>query len=373
MATYRIISSDSHVFEPPDLWTSRVAPVFRERAPHWVQAGGNDQLIVDGQKVGTVGLISQAGRRFEAPEAITFEGQLAQVRPGGWDPDEHVKDMELDGIDGGVLYPSNGLFLFKVHDSELRTVIFQAYNDWLAEFCQAYPQRLKGIAMLNVHDLPDAVAELERCARLGLAGGMISVFPGHDRLYHRPEYDRLWAAAQALEMPLSLHTATQSPAAGIYGLDTSSQTATFRANIDYWVRHCLSDIIYGGVFDRFPRLKIGAVEFELAWVPYFLRMLDYVYIERQQQASYRYKDGRLPSDVFRSNVFVSFQEDDLGIQLRDYIGVETLMWGSDYPHAESTFPRSREILGRILTGLPEAEQARIAGENAARLYHFVSA
>jgi hypothetical protein len=112
MATYSIISSDSHVFEPPDLWTSRVAPVFREWAPHWVQAGGNDQLIVDGQKVGTVGLISQAGRRFEAPEAITFEGQLAQVRPGGWDPDEHVKDMDLDGIDGGVLYPSNGLFLF---------------------------------------------------------------------------------------------------------------------------------------------------------------------------------------------------------------------------------------------------------------------
>ena len=370
MSVYRVISSDSHVFEPPDLWTSRIKTTFHDRVPQWVREGDNDQLYVDGQKVGAIGLISQAGTRFEAPENITFEGQLAGVRPGGWDPDEHVKDMDLDGIDGGVLYPSNGLFLFKVPDNELRSVIFRAYNDWLAEFCQTHPKRLKGIAMLNVLDLSGAVRELERCAAMGLAGAMISVFPGYDRLYNRLEYHTLWATAQDLDMPLSLHTATQSASPTVYGLDTTTQTATFRANIDYWPRHCLSDMIYAGVFERFPRLKVGVVEFEIAWIPYFLRMLDYVYIERQQQASYRYKDGRLPSDVFRNNVFVSFQEDDLGIQLRDRIGVKTLMWGSDYPHAESTFPRSREILEQILAGVPDQEKAMIAGDNAARLYHF---
>ncbi len=370
MGAYRIISSDSHVFEPADLWTRRVEARFRDRAPHWVREGEYDQLIVDGQKVGAIGLISQAGTRFEAPEEITFQGQLAGVRPGGWDPDAHVKDMDLDGIDGGVLYPSNGLFLFKVSDLELRSVIFRAYNDWLAEFCQTHPQRLKGIAMLNVHCLPEAVDELQRCAKLGLAGAMISVFPGPDCLYDRPQYDTLWAAAQDLALPISLHTATQSPTPAVYGTDTTAQTATFRANIDYWVRHSLADIIYSGVFDRFPHLKVGAIEFELAWVPYFLRMLDYVYVERQQQAFYRYQDGRLPSDVFRSNVFLSFQEDDLGIQLRDHIGVETLMWGSDYPHAESTFPKSQDILTQIFKGVPEDEQAKIAGENAARLYQF---
>jgi predicted TIM-barrel fold metal-dependent hydrolase len=115
---------------------------------------------------------------------------------------------------------------------------------------------------------------------------------------------------------------------------------------------------------------LAAVEFELAWVPYFLRMLDYVYIERQQQATYRFKNQMLPSDFFHSNVYLGFQEDDLGIRWRELIGVDQLMWGSDYPHAESTWPKSREILERILAGVPEAEKAKIAGGNVARLYHF---
>ena len=370
MGEYRVISSDSHVFEPPDLWTTRMDAKYRERAPQWVREGENDQLYVDGKKVGAIGLISNAGIRFETPEEITFEGQLSDVRQGGWDPDEHVKDMDIDGVDAGILYPSNGLFMFKVTDSELRSQIFKSYNNWLSEFCQGHPKRLKGIAMLDVADIGDCVNELQRAEGMGLVGGMISVFPGSERLYDRPEYDRLWAAAQDLGMPLSLHTATHSSDPAIHSLDQRSQSATFRANIDYWVRHSLSDIIYGGVFDRFPKLMVGSVEFELSWVPYFLRMLDYVYIERQQQASYRYKDGRLPSEVFHSNVFLSFQEDDLGIRLRDIIGVDSLMWGSDYPHAESTFPRSREVLDQILQGVSEEEKAKISGENAARLYDF---
>ena len=371
MGKYKVISSDSHVFELPNLWTDRIEPRFRERAPHVVREGGYDQWYVEkDQKVGAIGLVSGAGTRFEAPETITFEGRIEDVHRGGYDPDEHVKDMEADGVDGAILYPSNGLFLFKVADSPLRSAIFRAYNDWLAEFCQAHPDRLKGIAMVDVESVPDGIKELERAARMGLAGAMISVFPNPDRLYDQPVYEPFWAVAQDLDMPVSLHTATHTASSNVHGLDHKTQTATFRANIDYWVRHSLSDIIYAGVFDRFPKLKVVVAEFELAWVPYFLRMLDYVYIERQMQATYRYKDGRLPSEVFHSNVYMSFQEDDLGIQMRNLIGVDGLMWGSDYPHAESTFPRSREILEQILQGVPEDEKAKIVGENAARLYHF---
>jgi predicted TIM-barrel fold metal-dependent hydrolase len=371
MAAYRIISSDSHVFEPADLWTTRIDRPFRERAPRVVSDGQYDQwLVEDGKKVGSIGLVSQAGVRFESPEKITFGGSYQQVRPGGWDPHAHVHDMEIDGVSAGVLYPSNGLFFFRIPDSALLSAIFRTYNDWLAEFCQAYPKQLKGIAMVNVDDPQQGVRELERTAKLGLVGAMIAVSPLPDRPYSRPDYEPFWAAAQDLQMPISLHTATQRPGPGVPTLDNATQTATQRANIDHWVRTSVSDIIYAGVLERYPRLKVAAVEFELAWVPYFLRMLDYVYIERQQQATYRFKDQMLPSDFFHRQIAVSFQEDELGIQWRHLIGVDQLMWGSDYPHAESTWPQSQDILERILTGVPEGEKAQIAGANAARLYGF---
>lgn len=224
--------------------------------------------------------------------------------------------------------------------------------------------------MVNADEPSEGVKELQRAAKLGLVGAMIAVSPLPDRPYGLADYDVFWAAAQDLGLPISLHTATQRPGPGVPTLDNAGQTATQRANIDHWVRTSLCDIIYAGVFERFPKLTVAAVEFELAWVPYFLRMLDYVYIERQQQATYRFKNQMLPSDFFHGNIYVSFQEDDLGIRLRELIGVEQLMWGSDYPHAESTWPKSREILERILADIPNAEKAKIAGGNVARLYHF---
>src|SRR5919204_97279 len=164
-----ILSSDSHVFEPPDLWTTRIDAPFRTRAPRMERRDGADALVVDGQVLSGIGLISNAGARFEAPETISGHGRFDDVPRGGWDPAEHLRDMALDGVAGEVLYPSQGLFYFKVPDAQLMSAIFRAYNDWLAEFCRTDPARLKGIAMINVDDVHDAIAELERAARLGLA------------------------------------------------------------------------------------------------------------------------------------------------------------------------------------------------------------
>ena len=144
-------------------------------------------------------------------------------------------------------------------------------------------------------------------------------------------------------------------------------------NQDYWTRMCLSDIILSGVLERHPKLKVGAVESELGWAPHFLGRLDYAYTQRPTtptRTSHRFNSEAIPSDFFRDNVFLSFQEDALGIQLRELIGVDNLTWGSDYPHQESTFPRSREILEEILAECTEPEKAKIAGENAARIYRL---
>ena len=145
----------------------------------------------------------------EAPETISSQGRFEDVHQGGYDPEQHPKDMQLDGVAGEILYPSQGLFYFKVADTQLMSAIFRAYNDWLAEFCRTDPERLKGIAMINLDDVQDGIKELERTAKMGFAGAMITEYPLEDGRYDQLEYEPFWAAAQALDMPLSLHTATR--------------------------------------------------------------------------------------------------------------------------------------------------------------------
>ncbi len=378
MASYRVVSSDNHVFEPSDLWASRVESMYRDRAPRVVYVegtegiAGGDWWFCDGRKIVGAFAGAQTGRRFEEPEKLSMESRYEEVRPGGYIPEEHVKDMDIDGIDVSIVYPTVGLLLYSVPDSELLTAIFKTYNDWVAEFCNAYPKRLKGIAMLNIDDVQTGVKELERCAKLGFAGAMITVYPPEERSYDKPEYEPLWATAHDLGMPLSLHIGTNRPGPGQQFADLDSATAAFVSNADHWVRMSLANMIFSGVFDRYPNLQVGSVEMELSWVPHFLDRMDYNYTQRAQEfsRSYRFKEDMLPSDFFHRNVFLGFQEDALGIRDRHIIGVDNLLWGGDYPHQESTFPRSRQIIEEILVDCTEDEKARIAGGNAIRIYNL---
>jgi predicted TIM-barrel fold metal-dependent hydrolase len=371
MATYRIISSDNHVFEPFDLWTSRADNKFKDRVPFIAHEDDGDWWYCDGHKVIGVAAGAQTGRRFEDPDALSRTDTYENVRKGGYIPEEHVKDMEADGVDASVIYPTVGLLLYSVPDSALLTEIFRIYNDWLAEFCRPFPKQLKGIAMLNIDDVQAGVKELERCAKMGLVGGMITVYPPEGRAYDLPEYEPLWAAAEDLRMPLGLHIATNRPGPGQEFATIDSLKPTFLCNADHWVRTSLGDMVYSGVFERHPNLRVGSVEMELSWIPHFLDRLDYTYTQRARRDFWhRFKDDMLPSDYVHRNVFFGFQEDALGIKLRDIIGVDNLLWGSDYPHQESTFPRTRHILEEILGECTEEEKAKIAGGNAIKLYHF---
>ncbi len=366
-----ILSSDSHVFEPPDLWTTRIDAPFRDRAPRMQRIDGADEIVVEADQVlSGIGLISNAGARFEAPETISGRGRFEDVHRGGYDPDQHLEDMRLDGVAGEILYPSQGLFYFRLADGALMSAIFRAYNDWLADFCRTDPSRLKGIAMINLDDVQDGIKELERAARMGLAGAMITELPLDDRRYDRPEYEPFWAAAQALAMPLSLHTATRRQGKIRGSGPKTLRDASSRATKAFGPATSMCDMIFSGVFERYPSLTLAIVEFELSWAPHLLDTMDYTYRERHEEAIYRFKDGMRPSDFFHRNVVLSFQEDAVGIRLRDVIGVDNMMWGSDYPHSESTFPQSRKILAQILAGVPEDERAKIVGGNTARVYRF---
>ena len=142
-------------------------------------------------------------------------------------------------------------------------------------------------------------------------------------------------------------------------------------NVDHWVRMSLAHMIFSGVFERYPKLQVGSIEMELSWVPHFLDRLDYNYTQRPKAGKWHtFKEDMMPSDYFHRNVFLGFQEDSLGIELRRIIGVDNLMWGSDYPHRESTFPYSRQVLEEILADCSEEEKTKIVGGNAERVYRL---
>jgi predicted TIM-barrel fold metal-dependent hydrolase len=375
MSSFRLVSSDSHIMEPPDLWENRIDSAYKDRAPHIVREDGYDQWYADGNiKFGVVGSNTQAGRRFDAPETIQTQGTYEDVLLGGMDPHAHVKDLDIDTVHAGVIYPSMGLTIWRIPSSDLLSACFRAYNDWLADFCAPYPNRLKGIAMLNVDSVEDGVGELKRAKEMGLAGGMIPQRPVFGR-YDSPMYEPLWEASTDLDMPLAIHIGcsrwTPSEGAGAVGQSRGAGAGLVEfTNQEYDMKDNIASIIYSGVFERHPNLKIGLVEYEVSWAPYLLYRMDRHYEERPAMfEDTRFKGDMIPSDFFKRNVYLSFQEDPVGIQLREYVGVETLMWGSDYPHAESTFPKSREIVDRILEGVPEEEKVLIAGENCAKMFN----
>ena len=177
-------------------------------------------------------------------------------------------------------------------------------------------------------------------------------------------------------MPLSLHIGAYRP--GTDELDQSSDraiasanqviNASIRSTTDLHVRRAIATLIFSGVFERYPKLKVVSVEYELGWVPHFLNQMDFTYQERQFWTPVRFSNGRKPSDIWSSNIFITFMEDTLGVRLRNEIGVDNMMWGSDFPHSESTWPESRRILGEVLEDVPLADQRKMTNETAARLY-----
>lgn len=367
----RIISSDNHIYEPPWLWEQRVAPRFRDRCPKLIDIEGGEAWVVDGYRTSFITQGTQPGARFQGQDNIKKSDYFSNVREGGYIPEKALDDMDIDGVDVSIIYPTVGLSLYySVPDTDLFTALCAAYNDFTVEFCQAYPTRLKGIAMLNVDCVEDGVKELERMARMGMVGAMIPIFPDRMR-YDSREYDNLWAAAESIGIPLSLHINTNRPCPdGVFGIDRVEFQKTIpQINVDYWVRTSLADLILGGVFDRYPNLYVGSVELDLAWIPHFLQRMDFLYTQTNAgKRAHQYKDGLIPSEVFRRNCFASFQEDAIGVGQRNFIGVDSLMWGADYPHLEGTWPRSQEIIEKTLLDCTDEEKSKIVCGNAARLY-----
>lgn len=365
-----LISADSHVLEPPNLWLDYIEPAYRDTAPHIVSEETEDKWYIRDTPIASIGTVSAAGKRFENLDDLKLEGRWDAVPKAAYQPADYVKAMALDGVGGAVIYPTQGLFWYRIPDVDLANAVFRAYNRWLADFCSAAPGTLKGIAMILLEDVDASVAELEHASESGLVGAMLPVFPSPDMDYFDPRLEPMWEKAEELGLPLSLHVGSNRPGQNELGADLRTITPATRTTLDYWVRHSMTAIIFSGVFERHPGLKILSVEHELGWIPHFLKQMDFTYDERRYMTPVRFAGNRRPSDVWKSNVYTTFMEDDLGIEMRDRIGVNHMMWGSDYPHAESTWPRSRQILDTVLSGVSASERRMMTHDSAAELFRF---
>ena len=376
----KLLSADNHIVEPPDLWTARIEPKFRDRAPRIDRREDADWYVVEGNlSIGSLGTATHAGDRYtvDRPDEIPLEDRWENVRPGGYEPSEAIKDMDLDGVDGAVIFPTRGVGgLWRLEDSELLSAICRTYTDWIAEFCQPYPERLRGAAMINLDDVEEGVQELRRARKLGLLAAVVTVHPPHGHGYHMPEYEPFWAAAQELDVPLCLHSGsnrTLRDGLPMYHhdptLDPDESLEVLYINADHWIRRSLTSIILSGVFERYPGLKVVSVENQAGWVAHWLYRLDLWYRERLVRWG-KFKSDAMASDFFHSNVSVSFQDDWTAAALRAHIGVDNLLWGSDYPHTESTWPESQRVVREIFNGVPEDELRKITYDNTARVFDF---
>ncbi len=368
MADYRLISADSHVSEPPDLWVERVANKHRERAPRLVLNPPGLEgayFLYEGFAPHPIGIGLGAGKTPEELAQFLTKATYADARPGGWDPAERLKDNALDGVEADVLYTTLGFRIFWLRDAKLQADCFRVYNDWLAEYCGYAPRQMAGLAMISLYDPKAGAAELERCAKMGLKGAMIWCSPPDEQPYSSDIYDPFWGAAQELRMPLSLHAITGMGMESQWNWGERYMRTTV---ISHEIERSFSVLIFSGVLDRFPSLQIVSAENNCGWLPYYLQRMDRVAERSRVAAGFTMK--LKPSEYFQRQMHCTYIDDFVGVANRQFIGVDRMMWSSDYPHQASSWPHSQEIVARDFAEASAEDRFKITRGNVARLYGF---
>jgi predicted TIM-barrel fold metal-dependent hydrolase len=313
-------------------------------------------LIVEGLRPRKLprGRIDLAGEDLERAEA------------GGWDPKLRIRDQDRDGIAAEVVFPTLSLqSSFSTPDPELQLALSRAYNDWAAEIFSPYPDRFAAAAIVPMLDVALACEEAKRVHAMGLRTLFLPARV-ESRPYNRPEYDRFWALVQELDLPLTFHAGT--------GHEPRIESGPGGAVINYLLGaqidgpHVLLYFAAGGILDRFPKLRIVTVETGSSWLAWVMTQMDEIYEKHHMWASP--KLSTKPSEFVRRQCHVTFQNDPVGVANRTFTGVEPLMWGSDYPHHEGTWPHSHEVMDRVLTGVSPDEKRMILGGTAARIFGF---
>jgi len=359
---YQLISADSHVLEPPDLWTARVPAKLRDRAPRMERFAEGDAWVLEGVPDPiNFGLNASAGMD---PDATRPWMRWENVRDGGHDPAGRLAEQDRDFVDAEILYPTPRVSWSIVanEDPEYHLAMVRAYNDWLAEYCGHAPDRLCGLAMIPNCGVADAVAELERAfANPGIVGGLLSRYP-HGGLEPDPVDDALWDVAVDAHIPLSIHVTL------VAGMPTTHATKLPGDVRFYDVPNRILQLVFSGVLDRFPELQIVLAEVDCGWVPYFKEQIDDRYYRLGRGAGL--KLGMPPSQYMDRNFLYTYITDHFAVRSRADVGVDRMMWSSDYPHVGADWPNSWRTIAADFSGVADDERDLILAGNACRTYRL---
>jgi predicted TIM-barrel fold metal-dependent hydrolase len=388
----KLISTDDHVVEHPRVWLDRLPAGLRERGPRLVEVtedmvrsglsvpskGGSpvpvgaEVWLLDGEVHPTIATNAIAGRPREEYGFEPF--RLDQVRPGCYDPIARVADMDLDGVQAQLCFPSfprfAGTLFIDVKDKELALACVRAYNDFMIdEWCAAAPDRYIPLVILPLWDITASKLELERTIGKGAKAvafpegltplGLPSIYTG--------QWDPVFAVAEAASVPLCMH----------FGTSGSVPVASAESPPPVWISlmgcnsmSTCSDLLFSPVFHKFPGLKVALSEGGIGWIPWLLERMDYVWDHHRMWTDI--DKTTPPSVMFRDHIYGCFIDDLVGLELRHQIGVSQITWEGDYPHSDSTWPEGRKRAAEVLADIPDDEVHQMVELNARRLFSFTA-
>ena len=383
-----IVDADTHINEPPDLFTARFPAALADRAPRMVDVTRGKAWQWDSGRRSSITPLCNAAGKSPMSWTLFSDGYDETYRPGAWDPAPRLADMALDMVDMHVLYPTyvlTGAHNLS-HDREVQLACVRAYNDWISDFAAYDLDRLVAVAVMPATGVEDAIAEARRvAAKPGLRGVLLSSWPNGSHNPKHPVDDPFWSALEELDLAAIVHvgfaeggeveTAGEAADAAHNGggpQEPADRIASITLAMLNPERQAVSTIpilghlILGGVLERHPRLRVGFSEVGAGWVPFFLEQTNDNF---SRHRFWTHCDlPMLPSEYWYRQCFTTFQQDRYAITNRDLVGVHTMMWSSDYPHTGADWPNSVTSIENQLHGVPDADRRLILWENARRLY-----
>ena len=381
---YRYISADSHFESPPEQWTHRVPKKYRDRAPRRVRlSDGRDGLQLEGRPLTYGGTSLYGGKPPETydPTIMDYDGT-----PGCGSAEQRLREQDQDGIDAEVLF---ALYVRNkdIRDKAAMIAIVHGFNEYMAEeYCTVDPDRLIAMAVLPNIGVEEDIREMSDCKRMGFKGVWLAGYPS-GKGYPTHEDDRFWAAALNMDMPVIVHTSFSTHVGARntpmfkYPREPEGEQRPPTDLIQRLARQGpyhtgsveASQLVVGGVFERFPKLRIYWAENNVGWLPYFYEQMDREYSVNKFWAE-RILDlprlKRLPSEYLREHAYWGFFEDHIGVRLRHEVGVDRMMWSTDFPHIVTRWPNSLKVLESQMAGVPAEEERKMVAENAIKFFRL---